>query len=299
MYFCCDNPNLVNDGAIVACFACHAAFPATAEPDVAFNLRNALPTNPGCCALPDLRVDMREGQHVCTACGAVHDKVIVESYGYDEDGSKTHHEGGRVGDRRQIIRSIRATKWNLLPYTTRDKLMFKAMHIMSKHDISPCYLSDVMDAFDQMEHTHGMLRGKNLDATCCALMYVALRRGPGERSIQECAAYVGVTVKKFTRILKFVDAKTKHKVEALPLPEDHCSMINRYASALGLSFRERKEVARRLVLLEFAPVALYTKIALAIYSLSAHLLDKAVLMLNVRKPTVLRNYERYKEALCN
>lgn len=294
---CCDNPELMDSGesgesgdSMTICFSCKAVF-------VTGTLATEAPVESSvCCDNQQIAPDSKEGQYVCISCGKIQHDGYLDYYHFDEDGTTSHIEGGRVGDSRQVIRNIKACKWNFIAYSTRDKISIKTSSIMAKYSLPSVILPSVMETYDALDHSQGMLRGKDMDAICCALIYVTLKKTKNCRSMHECANMVGVPIKKFTRILKFVDSKTPTDKSSAVI-SDKTAMINQYTSAIGFTVAQRKLVAQHLNTIESAPIAMYTKFAIAMYAVALQhdedILEDIVTMLNVRKPTVVKNYEKY------
>lgn len=293
---CCDNPELMDSGdSMTICFSCKAVF-VTGE-----NQHDHVSPieYPVCCENQQIAPDSKEGQYVCISCGKIQHEGYLDYYHFDEDGTTSHIEGGRVGDSRQVIRNVKACKWNFIAYSTRDKISIKASSIMAKYSLPSVILPSVMETYDALDHSQGMLRGKDMDTICSALIYVTLKKTKNCRSMHECANMVGVPIKKFTRIIKFIDSKTEDKSRTVV--SDKTAMVNQYTSAIGFTVAQRKQVAQHLTTIESAPIAMYTKFAIAMYAVALQhdedVLDDIVTMLNVRKPTVVKNYEKYLKNL--
>lgn len=304
---CCENPELMTSDGVTICFSCKSVFDSQENPndsEIPTILPAHLPDNNPCCENPYISPDHKEGVYLCISCGKIQHEGILEYYNFDEDGTSTHVEGGRVGDSRQVIRGIKASKWNFIAYSTRDKISIKTHSLIVKYSLPAMILPMVMDTYDSLDHSQGMLRGKDMDTICSALIYVTLKNTKNCRSMHECANMTGVSVKKFTRILKFIDEKTKEKVDkSNNAVSDKTVMINQYMSAIGFSPMQKKETIRNLEKVESAPIAMYTKFAIAMYGValqhedSTDIIADIIHMLNVRKPTVVKNYDKYLKSM--
>jgi transcription initiation factor TFIIIB Brf1 subunit/transcription initiation factor TFIIB len=285
---------LMADGENTICFACQTVFQTESEESK--QPEREAPAS--CCDNPHIVVDHRQGEHVCNNCGLINNSSVFDYYCFDEDGTSTHVEIGVPGDNRRVIKHLRASKWSLRALTARDKIMLKALHITSKHEISKTVVDDVLEVYDSLDHSQGMLRGKDMDVICSALIYVALQKQNNGRSMHECAKFTGVPMKKFTRILKFVGIKSKPEERVSSSVADKTSMMTQYTSALGFTPAQKRLAQHRIAVLETTPIALYTKFAIAIYSVSLQHeesnLEELESMLKVRRQTIVKNYEKFK-----
>ena len=158
---------------------------------------------------------------------------------------------------------------------------------------------EVLEMYDKLEKTQGMLRGKSLDAVCCVLLYKVFKSTPNARSIRECAGYANVDVKKFNRILKFVESKQEtvdgEATRAGPL-------LSKYTSALGITPKEKIMILRTVKKIENLPTSLFSKIAIGILHNKDDVLQEVTVedlsqVLGVRKETIVKNYTLYKHVM--
>ena len=291
---CCGSPNVVECGNnLRLCTSCMTSFASEKE-----ELKAPL----ACCDNPYVVPDYKEGQQVCKNCGYVTEYNYLDHYVFDEDGTKTQHEYGHVGDSRQVIKGMSASKWNFRPHTCKDKVILKTMQILYENQLPSSILHDVTELFDNIHQTPGMFRGKEMESVCAAMIFITQKDTEKRKTIHQCAALVGTTQKKLFRIIKFIDSKLDKDNQSHTKSVDIAALAIPYMSLLGMRKSNKDIVTRLLRENKNLPMALNTKVAVAIMQViiateNCTIQDKQEELtllcesLQLRKQTVLKQFQ--------
>lgn len=290
---CCSDPKLMDgeDGAFV-CFNCYTVSDTPLEEELAHEKQP-------CCSNPNISADRRNGDYVCLHCGVVSEEGVSEYYVYDEDGTKTHVERGIAGNSRQVVRGVSASKWNMIALTGRDKIMLNSLHMLSQNQLPQDFHHDILRVFDSLNHTPGMMRGKDTSLVVAALLYVAMKDQAHPHTIQECASYVNASVKKFSKVLRFVEGKLPRETVQHGTGSSS-TLLAKISSVLDLSAPTKKKIQVSLGCLSNIPIGMYTKLSISIYHNTRDAntsIEEICKLVGSRKQTVVKTYEMYKSAL--